>query len=96
MLINRFGNPITAPVVYLKALGSGKAELHIETNYYVELGHDHPAIYYTPSREAKGRYKVEAKDFTERQTYIYRGVFERKMWRGQLCQGEVGSPGLLT
>jgi hypothetical protein len=53
IIVNRFGNTITAPVVYIKDLSSGKAEVHIETNYHVEAGHDYPATYATPSKEAK-------------------------------------------
>jgi hypothetical protein len=49
----------------------------VETNYYIELGHDQPAIYVTPGHEAKGRYKVDSKQFTERLTCIYVGIFQR-------------------
>ena len=76
-LINRFGNSITATVVYLNPLGAGKADVHVETNFYIELGYEHVATYTTPSNEARGRYKAHSKAFTERLTYIYKGTFER-------------------
>jgi hypothetical protein len=80
-LKNRFGNAITAPVVFIKDLGDGRAEVHLESNFYIEAGHAHPAIYATPGHEAKGRYKVttplKESEFTERQTYIYKGTFQR-------------------
>jgi hypothetical protein len=47
-IINRFGNTITAPVVRVKALGNGMAEVDVETNYHVEAGRDHLATYITP------------------------------------------------
>ena len=75
-IINRYGNTITAPVVYVKPLGNGLAEVNLETAYYIESGHRYSATYATPGHEAKGHYTVTTplKDskFTERQTYIYR------------------------
>jgi hypothetical protein len=80
-VINRFGNTITAKVVHVKDLGNGQAEVHVETNYYIEIGYGYPATYTTPGHEAKGHYTVTTplKDskFTERQTYIYKGTFAR-------------------
>ena len=77
IVLNRFGNFITAPVVSVKDLGNGVAEIDVETNFYIEAGHDHPATYSTLSHEAKGRYKAYSKEFTEQLTYIYKVTFER-------------------
>jgi hypothetical protein len=53
----------------------------IESDFYLEAGHAHPATYATPGHEAKGNYtastSIENSQFTERQTYIYKGTFER-------------------
>jgi hypothetical protein len=75
---NRFNNSITAQVVRVKDMGDGCAEVDVETNYHIELGHDQPAIYVTPGHEATGRYKVDSKTFTERLTYLYVGMFTRE------------------
>jgi hypothetical protein len=77
-ILNRFGNTITAPVVYVKDLGSGKAEVRVETTYHIEDSYDLPATYTVPGKEARGHYRVSAKVFTAAQTYIYIGVFTRK------------------
>jgi hypothetical protein len=74
-ILNRFGNMITAPVVRGKDVGNGVAEVDVETNFYIEAGYDQPATYFTPSGEAKGRYRVHGSEFTERMTYIYKGTF---------------------
>jgi hypothetical protein len=76
-ILNRFGNVINASVVRAKDLGNGVAEVDVETNFYIELAHDHPATYATPSSEAKGRYRMHGSEFTERQTYVYKGTFTR-------------------
>jgi len=76
-LVNRFGNPITAPVVYVKALGDGRADVHVETNFYIEAGYANPATYTVPGNATKGTYTVSGSEFTERQTYIYKGIFVR-------------------
>jgi hypothetical protein len=77
-VLNRYGNTITAPVVHVKDLGGGRADVHIETNYHIAELYDYPATYSTPSREAKGYYHVSAKVFTAEQTYIYMGIFTRE------------------
>lgn len=79
---NRFGNTISTPVVYVKAVGSGKAEVHVETNYHMDVGYDYPATYTTPSKKTKGRYKVSSSEFTERETYIYKARLCAKDSRG--------------
>jgi len=76
-ITNRANNRISAPVVLVEALGEGRATVHIETNYHIEAGFDHPATYATGSHEAKGTYRVSAKTFTPALTYIYRGLFTR-------------------
>ena len=76
-LLNRFNNFITAPVVRVKDLGNGIAEVDVETNYHIEVGHEHPATYATPSREAWGMYVASGREFTERMTYVYKGEFRR-------------------
>ncbi len=55
VLINRFGNTITAPVVHVKTLGDGRAEVHIETSFHIESGTDYPATYNVPGKQASGR-----------------------------------------
>lgn len=81
-ITNRYGNVITAPVVYVKDLGEGRADVHIETNYYIEIGYTNPATYTVPGNEARPggtrRYTVNSNEFTERMNYIYRGIFERR------------------
>jgi hypothetical protein len=77
-VLNRFGITITAPVVYVKDLGAGKAEVHVETNFHIEIGQVRPATYATPGREAKGTFVANSNEFTERLTYIYTGTFERR------------------
>lgn len=76
-MTNRFGKTFTVPVVHVKDLGGGKAEVNVETNYYIEAGHSQPATYATPKSEAKGAYRVSGKTFTVRMTYIYHGIFVR-------------------
>lgn len=77
MVCNRFGNSITAPVVHVNPLGNGLAEVHIESDFYIEAGHAHPATYATPGHEAKGTYRISGKTFTESMTHFYHGVFAR-------------------
>ena len=77
-ITNRFANIITAPVVYVQDMGSGKAEVRIESNFFIDIGYDYPATYSTGSHEAKGHYRVSAKSFTATQTYIYMGIFTRE------------------
>lgn len=74
---NRFGNTITAPVVHVKDLGSGKAEVRVETTYHIEDGYDLSATYAVPGKEARGHYRVSAKVFTADSSYIYLGIFTR-------------------
>lgn len=76
-ITNRAGNVITADVMRVKDLGGGKAEVDVETKYYIEIGYAFPAIYATPGHEATGKYKIIGKEFTERLTYIYKGEFTR-------------------
>ncbi len=52
-ILNRFGNTITAPVVHVKDLGSGKAEVRVETTYHIEDGYDLPATYTVAGKEAR-------------------------------------------
>jgi hypothetical protein len=75
---NRYGNTIIAPVVYAKDLGGGRAEVHIETNYHIEEGYDHPAVYTVRGNQAQGRYVATAREFSARQSYIYQGEFTRQ------------------
>jgi hypothetical protein len=51
---NRFGNTITAPVVYVKDLGEGRAEVHIETNYPIEMDYNYPAVYTVRDKQGCG------------------------------------------
>jgi hypothetical protein len=60
---NRYGNTITAPVVYVKDLGGGRAEVHVETNFYLEEGYDHKATYTVRGKQVQGRYVVSSKEF---------------------------------
>jgi len=76
-ITNRYGNIITAPVVHIKDLGEGRADVHIETGFHIEDGHDFPATYSVPSNEAKGTYRVSAKVFTPTLTHVYMGIFTR-------------------
>jgi hypothetical protein len=76
-ILNRFGNLINSSVVRVKDLGNGVAEVDVETNFYIEAAHDHPATYITPSSEAKGHYRVSGSEFTEQLIYVYKGTFTR-------------------
>lgn len=77
-ITNRFGNDITGSVVHVNALGEGKADVHIETAYHIEAGINNPARYNMPSYNAPGHYWVDRDEWTDQQTYVYRGVFERE------------------
>jgi len=35
IVTNQFGVTISAPIVYVKDLGGGRAEVHVETNYHM-------------------------------------------------------------
>jgi hypothetical protein len=65
-VINRFCNNHYGPVVRVKDVGNGVVEVDVETDFHIEIGHDHPATYSVPGHEAKGRYTVDSKQFTER------------------------------
>jgi hypothetical protein len=76
-VLNRFGVTITGPVTYVKPLDEGLVEVHVESNFYIEIGQPHLATYATPSQETKGTFVATNSEFTERQTYIYKGEFRR-------------------
>lgn len=73
----RFGTTINAPVVLVEKLSDGRAHVRVETNYHIEDGFDHPAVYAADSNEAQGAYRVSAKVFTPSLSYVYMGVFTR-------------------